>query len=225
MGKKKNISIFKYSEQKRPRGRPPKYITVYIEKMDSLNKIGKLKLEGNIYENWKTFKSNFEIFYVAAELNKKAEEVQAAILLNTIGEEGLELFRTLDIPEGDKKCYKKVLEAFDKFCATKQNIIYESFVFLSRNQKPFESIDAWIMDLKKLIKACEYKDQEDRMLRDRIILGCNDPNLQKKLLECDNVTANKIIEIITRMGNHKCSVRRPSKIRSRSSSSEVTSKY
>ena len=50
-----------------------------------------LKLSGNIANNWKTFKQQFEIYMLATEKStKKAAEIKIAIFLNLIGEDGVQ---------------------------------------------------------------------------------------------------------------------------------------
>lgn len=51
------------------------------------------------------------------------------------------------------------------------------------------------MDIKKLVRTCGFEDQQDRMTRDRIVLGTNDKQLQKRLLEADSLDVGKAIEM------------------------------
>lgn len=46
-----------------------------------------LDTTGDVWLGWKTWKSEFELFSTATQLNKQPKEVQAATLLVTIGEE------------------------------------------------------------------------------------------------------------------------------------------
>ena len=64
---------------------------------------------------------------------------------------------------------------------TRQNKIYERFVFNSRSQLENEPFDHFLSELQKLIKSCEYGDQEDSLLVDRIVLGISDKRIQEKL--------------------------------------------
>lgn len=124
MGKiSKNKSISDSSTIiKRPRGRPPKTrIVTVIRSMDFLRKVDPLILDGNISDHWMKFKQNFDLFYTAAELNKKSDVVQAAIFLNTIGLEAVEIFNTFSLTDEQRKSYKEVVGAFEKFCQPKKN--------------------------------------------------------------------------------------------------------
>lgn len=61
-------------------------------RMDFVKPVNNLSLEGNVSENWKKFIQNFEIFLEAADLSNKPDARKVAVLLNAVGEEGLELF-------------------------------------------------------------------------------------------------------------------------------------
>lgn len=112
-----------------------------------------------------------------------------------MGPAALEIYNTLTLSTEQKKSLGEVLNAFKEFCAPKKNEVYESFKFWTRNQSEGEPFDEFLMDLKKKIKACNYEDKEERMLRDRIVLGVYNKKLQKRLMEADNLTLGRVIEM------------------------------
>lgn len=57
----------------------------------------------------------------------------------------------------------------------------------NRNQRVDEPFDKFFGDIKKLIQSCEYAEQEDTILVDRIILGTNDLKVQEKLFNIQNI--------------------------------------
>ena len=154
-----------------------------------------MKFDGNLCENFKRFCQNFELYLTATEKDTKPDKVKVAILLNTIGSEGVEIYNTFRFPEDKKEKYDSVLEEFKNYCAPRKNRKYERFVFNSRSQGGEESFDHFYGDLKKLIQSCEYETQEDTILIDRIILGTNDLKVQEKLLSIQNVTLENAVEI------------------------------
>ena len=181
---------------RRPRGRPPKQIVIEKEifTMDYIKKVDKLSLEGNIAENYRIFKQNYNIFATAIEISKKTDEVKIAILLNTIGPDAVEVYNTFVLPEEEAAKYDAVVKAFDEFCLPKRNEVYEAFIFYNRNQQQNEPFDNFLMDVKKLVKNCNFNDQ-DRMLRDRIVMGILDKGLQKRMLECDKLDLQKATDM------------------------------
>lgn len=183
-------------EVKKLRGRPPKRIkyVYYNRNMDFVKKVDELNLTtGNLAENWKIFWRNFEIFATAIELAKKDEKVQVAIFLNAAGKEAADTFENvIQLTEAERMKYKSVVKSFEEFCTGKTNEVYESFLFHKRDQKENEPFDNFLMEVTKLVKRCGFTD-ENRMVRDRIVLGTNDKHLQKKLLEIEGLTLQKAI--------------------------------
>ena len=72
--------------------------------MEQFKPSSPLSLEGNTSENWKRWKQRFELYLKATEADRKDKEIQVAILLHCIGEDGLEAFKTYEFErEEDKK--------------------------------------------------------------------------------------------------------------------------
>lgn len=195
LDKRKSKLICNTSIKKRPRGRPPKFPPCNCSKMDYIRKVDVLNLDGNIAENWRVFKQNFEIFSIAAEISKKSEAVRIAVFLNAVGPAAVEVFNSFNITEEKKQEYEEVVKAFSDFCSPKTNEVYESFVFHGRNQAIGEPFDQFLINLKKLSRTCGFGDLENRMLRDRIVCGVADKNLQKRLLEADKLDYKKAVEM------------------------------
>lgn len=164
-------------------------------KMDYVKKVNNLVLDGNLNENWRRFKRNFDIFMVAAGVNKKPDEVKIATFLNAIGEDAVDVYHTFKFDnEEDAKSYDKVIKAFQDFCSPKTNEVYERFVFNKRVQQQNEPFDVFLMDIKRLVKTCGYAEQEEVMLRDRIVLGVSEPKLQEQLLQVDQLDYKKAVD-------------------------------
>ena len=59
-------------------------------------------------------------------------------------------------------------------------------------QQESEPIDQFITELKTRAKSCEFGDQHDTMLRDRIVFGVSDTQLKERLLrESSDLTLEK----------------------------------
>lgn len=80
-----------------------------------------------------------------------------------------------------------VLKAFDGYCIPKKNILMESFKFHNIVQKEKQPFVEFETELRKQIEFCEYKldgkSYNERMLKERIVIGVHDNKLQLKLLE------------------------------------------
>lgn len=153
-----------------------------------------LKTDGNVAENWKRFRRQMDTFMTATELSTKSSEVRAAVVLNLVGQDAMDVFDSLGLTNEQKKDYDEVLKAFDDFCKPKKNELYERYVFNKRDQKEGESFDTYLMDLRCLVRTCGYGVNEETMLRDRIVFGIFDDKLRKKLLETQNLTYANTVE-------------------------------
>lgn len=163
--------------------------------MDYVKKVEHLRIEGNLAENWRVFRANFEIFATAIEITKKGEAVKVAIFLNAIGPDAVEVYNSLNLAEEVKASYEAVIQAFDDFCKPKTNEVYEAFLFYNRFQGKEEPFDTFYMDIKKLIRTCGFGASETRMLRDRIVHGIADKQLQKKMLETEPLDCAKAVSM------------------------------
>ena len=121
----------------------------------------KLLLTGNLKDNFRKFKQQFEIYITAAGISNSTENIKCATLLHVIGPDAIEIFNTFrwneeGDNEGDDKKMSKVLSKFEKYCTPKCNVTYERHQFNTRNQKEGESIDSYVTELRILSKSCEF---------------------------------------------------------------------
>ena len=82
-------------------------------------KPAKLEFEGNVAENYRRFRQQFEIYMAATGLNATSvpKKKQPAILLNIAGEEAIEVFNTFTFAEdNDKDDPEAILAKFQNYC-------------------------------------------------------------------------------------------------------------
>ncbi|UYV77506.1 K02A2.6-like [Cordylochernes scorpioides] len=95
----------------------------------------------------------------------------------------------------EKENYKQTKMALDKYFTPHKNVVTERFKFRQRVQKEDESIDNYLISLRELSKSCEFGNLEADMIRDQIIEKCNNKKLKEKLLQQENLTLSKTIDI------------------------------
>ena len=116
--------------------------------------------------------------------------------LACIGTEAYELFQTFVFAEPDhSKDIDKVVEAFQKHCIGETNITFERYVFNRRLQDASESFDAYLSELRRLIRTCDYGTIEESILRDRIVIGIRDDPTRRRLLQTRNLDLKTAIDI------------------------------
>ena len=77
--------------------------------------------------------------------------------------------------------------------------IAQSFHFGTRDQKSGESVSDHVLALKRLAVHCNYGEYLNRALRDRFVCGLNNPKIQNKLLNTEDLTFEKACNIAKTM--------------------------
>lgn len=168
--------------------------------MDYVKKVNNLCLNGNMSENWRRFKQNYDIFEEAAGITTQTENMRIATFFNTIGEDALELFNSFNLSVKDRKCFAAIQNAFEKHCNAKKRIVLERFKFFSRRQKENELLKSYLTDLTKMAATCEFKEQQPLLIRDQFVSGILDKSLQADLLLFeDDLNLDRIVELLEQL--------------------------
>ena len=98
-------------------------------------------------------------------------------------------------PAESKEDVKVHKAKFAELCSPQKNMIIERHKFNSRFQKPGESFQAFVAELKTLVKTCEFdKLTPDQLVRDRIVCGVRSNRLRETLLNKRDLTLGKAIQ-------------------------------
>ncbi|XP_044757726.1 uncharacterized protein LOC123315889 [Coccinella septempunctata] len=161
--------------------------------MDGLRLPPVMDFSGNMARNWSLWKQKFQMYMLAADKDEASEQVKVAILLNLIGDEGVEIYNTFKL-QIEKTTLKGVMDNFEKHCQPKKNVVYERYKFLSCNQKEGQSMGSFITELKTMVKNCEYESEEE-MVRDKIVMGIRDNGVRERLLQTEVLSLRKAIDV------------------------------
>lgn len=148
-----------------------------------------LLIDENVSNNWTLFKQKFENFLLATGNEGKGDKVKIAMLLNCIGDEAMEIYNTFK-PE-DADTLEKVTKLYDSYFTPRKNVVYNRYKFFTRVQQESEAIEHYITALKSLAKSCEFKEDEESLIRDRVVIGIVDKQLQEVLLRESDLTLSK----------------------------------
>ena len=108
-----------------------------------------------------------------------------------------ETFETLS-DTGDN--YKTVKEKLDEYFSPKENIDYEIFQFHQATQQPDETVEQFVMRLRKLAATWEFHDAS-REIKSAVIQNCLSKRLQRYTLQQDN---NKLTCLQKHIRNRSC---------------------
>ena len=111
--------------------------------------------------------------------------------------EAQEIHRQFEFAEGeDPDNYEDILKEFQAYCKPRKNTVFERYRFWCRNQGTGENVDSWIKDLKTKAGNCEFGDQKDLMIRDKLVFGVSDERVKERLLRESDLTLKKAVDVI-----------------------------
>lgn len=119
-----------------------------------------------------------------------------ATLLAVCGIKTLSIIRTLVSPKNtsDFKYDELILLLKQHFCP-KSSEIFRRFKFHKRVQSKHESVNSYVTDLRKLAEDCNFGDTLSERLRDQIVCGLYDDDVQKRLLAESKLILENAISI------------------------------
>ena len=162
---------------------------------ESIAQPNALNLTGNVAENWRYFKQEFELYLVAAGLDTKPDKQKVALLLHVAKKPAIDVYNTFTFAGAEDTTYASVLHKFDAYCNPKTNETYERYIFYMRNQQQGETVEQFVTDLKLKAKTCAFGDMSDSMIRDRIVLGIASQRVRERLLREDNLNLANAVKI------------------------------
>ena len=156
----------------------------------------RLSFEGNVAENWRRFKQNYDIYIVAAGHSRKTKKERSCILLNLAGEDAVERYNSFSFEEDEDRDDPDVLkQKFEELCMPLKNLTFERHLFHTRKQGRSESINSFVTDLKNIARKCEFGDLERDLIKDRIVCGIQSDAVRKILLRETGLTLEKALSI------------------------------
>ena len=121
--------------------------------------------------------------------NQRIVQQRKAIFLTEVGAEVYSVLSNLLSPAKPKdSTLENIIRRLKDHYDPAPLEITESFHFGMRNQNPGESINDYIVALKKLSIHCNYGEFLNRALRDRFVCGLNSAKIHNKLLNTSGLT-------------------------------------
>ena len=131
-----------------------------------------MKIErGNPSHSWSLWKRKFDIYLRATGSSTEPDEKKVGLLLNHIGEEGLDIYDTFTflparpnpiqgqpaLPMEDPNHYETVLEKYADYFGRRdpQLMLREKFWFHLKRE-PSQTLESWVLAIKKLATECKF---------------------------------------------------------------------
>jgi hypothetical protein len=142
---------------------------------------------------WKNYIERFTFCLEASEI--KEDDKKKANLLAVCGPDLYDLVISLISPtKVSEVTFSTIVSIISNHFHPKPNEIIQSYKFHSKYQEEGERIRDFIAHLRKLSIDCNFTDL-DRTLRDRLVCGIRDKEIQKKLLQHSTMTFDDACQI------------------------------
>ncbi|XP_047994693.1 uncharacterized protein LOC125235990 isoform X2 [Leguminivora glycinivorella] len=143
-------------------------------------------------DNWDVFEQQLESLIL---LNDVSADKQAALLITKITPS---VFETLQILCKPKKpttlTYKELCEKLrEKYTQTKTPLL-DRAEFRRRNQLPTESIEEYVLNLQKLSRKCNFKDEEDQ-IKEKLVDGVYSKLVKFELMKQTTTNLGDLINL------------------------------
>ncbi|KAI4465717.1 hypothetical protein MML48_3g00015894 [Holotrichia oblita] len=143
---------------------------------------------GDLWENVQLFKANWNTYTLATGMDKwstNRESQKVNILLSIIGDAAKLKFNNFGLTDEDKVNCEKLLNKISDKILSKKHQLYERWLFHTCSQLTDESFESYLLRLNKIHDQCEFDkisvdNMKNVMLRDKIMFGINDQELNNK---------------------------------------------
>ena len=159
--------------------------------------IWKIESFDDTKENWETYMERVEQFFLASDID---DDHKVPTLLSLIGGKTYTLQRDLLAPEKPAtKSFQQIVTTLQEHLSPKPLEIAERFRFYKRNQHEGESISSYLDELRKHATRCNFGGNLNEALRDRLVCGLRNMQIQKRLLSEAKLKYSKAVEIAVAM--------------------------
>ena len=155
----------------------------------------KIEMDGDLQENWALFKLTWENYVAATDIGKKSSK-HTGRHTSFGNRQGMSanIQKPANVSRGTS-WHTKIFGKLTYYFEPKLYIIYQRYMFNSCTQEQSEKFDAYLIKLRHLIKTCEYGALEDELLRDQMVTGTSNNNVQARLLSESGLTLDRVIDI------------------------------
>ena len=122
-----------------------------------------------------------EQYFEANGIVGEAKYQRRSASLTLVGPTTYKLLRNLlELEKPKDETFEQLVEKLtDHYCPEPVEIM-ERFRFYSRVRGPGEPVNEFVADLRRLAKDCNFGDELETMLRDRLACGINDKAIHVK---------------------------------------------
>ncbi|XP_022777528.1 uncharacterized protein LOC111318945 [Stylophora pistillata] len=166
-----------------------------LETVENMTAIGKIESFDETEEKWETYVEWVEQFFLANNID---EDHRVPTLLSLIGSKTYTLLRDPLTPDKPAtKSFQEIVTTLQQHFNLKPLEIAERFRFYKRIQREEETLLTYVADLKKLATHCSFGANLNEALRNKLVCGLRNVQIQKRLDSEAKLKYSKALEIAT----------------------------
>ena len=150
-------------------------------------------------EDWMSYSERLTHYFIATGITDASK--QRSTLLSVCGPETYRLLRSLvgSAVEINAKSFEELVDTLKQHYVPTPSVIIQRYKFNSRNRNDTETILQFLAALRSLAEYCNYGTILEDMLRDRLVCGVRNKQIQKRLLAEKDLTFAKAKELAESM--------------------------
>lgn len=146
-----------------------------------MSSFGKIEAFDAASMNWTEYQERIQLYFEASDVPTAKRK---AAFLSCCGAKTYSLLKGLVAPKKpSEEELDRILTLLTNHFAPKPSEVVARFKFNTRIRTPDESVSDFIACLKKLADDCEFGALRDSLLRDRVVCGISNSEIQRRLLE------------------------------------------
>ena len=144
-------------------------------------------------EDWEAYMEQLESYFMANDIIAAAKK--HAVLLSSCGTAMYKIIHSVVAPEKPTEVsYADLTKKIREHFPPKPSPIVQHFKFNICVRQPGEKIAVYVVR-QELMQFCEFGDSLEDMLRDRLVCGVNDEQLQQRLFAEPQLTFKKAMKL------------------------------
>ena len=157
--------------------------------------------------SWPDWKTRFLRFHTLEKMHEEAGAIQVSALIYIMGRQAENIYKSFEFPPpvaptetqpnppDPKDDFQTVLDKFDAYFVPRKNTIFERTKFYQRVQHTGESVECFVRCLHDLAENCNFGENEQEYIRDRLIAGMLDTDLSRDLqMQQENLTLSEAVD-------------------------------
>ena len=168
--------------------------------MAAASSFGKIEEFDPDTDSWDIYCERLTHCFAARNINDDDTLVKRAIMLSEMGKKAYILLRNLCAPAkpGDET-FAELVKLMRQHQHPTPSVIVERLKFHKRDRRPAESVAAYVSELRRLSGTCDFGDNIDSSLRDRLVCGMYDDAIQRRLLAEKTLDYSKALALAQSM--------------------------